>query len=296
MTRRFAIVLALLPACSDAATHGGSVFAGESTTPTSEGDPPPDDVDVDDGAAASDEGSSVGSSGSSESSSDESSSGGGGPALDPPAGGSSGGSGGGPIDAELVSTPSGVMYRLIAPADPGPLPFLLVYSGTEGSQPMSINLLSFRGMTGTEGFVFAVLHGVEYYGDTQAGIDVIEDVRAHYDIDNDRTYLMSESAGTITGLSLGLDLRQSYFAAYWANDVNTAATPTRSADELGFAPWGNAGPGGQYELAGAIVDGMRGAGYRIEDPAPYDGPGAGTHGDLEQLVAAIAWFPGKTRQ
>jgi hypothetical protein len=69
-----------------------------------------------------------------------------------------------------------------------------------------------------------------------------------------------------------------------------------TADELGFAPWGNSGPGGQFELANAIVGGMEAAGYRVDEPAPYDGPGAGTHGDLDQLVAAISWFPGKTRQ
>ena len=216
--------------------------------------------------------------------------------LDPPAGGSSGGSGGGPIDAELLETGSGVFYRMIAPSDPGPLPFLLVYSGTEGSQPMSINLLNFRAATGTEGFAIAVLHGVEYFGDPQAGIDVMDEVRARYDIDNDRMYLLSESAGTLAGLQLGLDLRQSWFAAYWANDVNASATPTRTSEELGFQPWGNSGPGGQFQLADAIVGGMEAAGYRTDGPSPYDGPGAQTHGDLDQLMAAIAWFPGKSRQ
>jgi hypothetical protein len=216
--------------------------------------------------------------------------------LDPPAGQSSKGSGGGPVDAELLTTPSGVYYRLIAPAAPGPLPFLLVYSGTEGSQPMSINLLNFRGPTGTSGFVIAVLHGVEYFADPQAGIDVMDEVRAHYDIDNDRTYLMSESAGTTAGLMLAFEQRPSWFAAYWANDVTTSAEPLVHADELGFSPWGNAGPGGQWAHAQAIVDGMAAAGWRTPEPSPYDGAGSGTHGDLDQLVAAIAWFPGKRRQ
>jgi hypothetical protein len=176
------------------------------------------------------------------------------------------------------------------------LPFLLVYSGTEGSQPMSINLLSFAPATGTSGFAFAVLHGVDYYGDAQAGVDVLDEVRSLYDIDNDRTYLMSESAGTLAGLELGFDVRPSYFAAYWANDVTMSAVPSVTADELGFSPYGNSGPGGQFQLAQQIVDGMEAAGYRTPAPAPYDGQGAGTHGDLDQLMSAIAWFPGKSRQ
>ena len=56
----------------------------------------------------------------------------------------------------------------------------------------------------------------------------------------------------------------------WANDVNARATPTTSTTELGFAPWGNAGPGGNY-------------------------PAAGTHGSPDQFMAAIQWFWGKTR-
>jgi len=41
---------------------------------------------------------------------------------------------------------------------------------------------------------------------------------------------------------------------------------------------------------------MKAAGYRTSDPAPYDGPGAGQHGAIEQLQAAFAWFKGKSRQ
>ena len=100
-------------------------------------------------------------------------------------------------------------------------------------------------------------------------------------MDNDRTFLLSESAGTSAGLQLGFDLRPSYFAAFWANDVNASATPSRSASALGFAPWGNAGPGGDFADANAIVAGMQSAGYRIAEPAPYGGPGAGTHGASE---------------
>jgi hypothetical protein len=149
---------------------------------------------------------------------------------------------------------------------------------------------------GTTDFVFAVLDGVQYNGNGQAGATVLDDVRAKYDVDNDRTYLMSESAGTSAGLQLGLQLRQSYFAAYWANDVNTSGTPSKDAAQLCFAPYGNAGPGGDYADANAIVNGMKGADYRTPPPAPYDGPGSGTHGATEQFLAALEWFPGKTRQ
>ena len=124
----------------------------------------------------------------------------------------------------------------------------------------------------------------------------LDDVRALWDIDNDRTWLLSESAGTSAGLQLGLVLRQSYFAAFWANDVNATAGPAQSATELGFAPWGNAGPGGAYAEANAIVADMRDAGYRIDEPAPYDGPGAGEHGSITQLDAAVGWFSGRSRQ
>ena len=74
------------------------------------------------------------------------------------------------------------------------------------------------------------------------------------------------------------------------------AAPVTTAAELGFAPWGNSGPGGNYSAANYIVDGMRAAGYRLPTPAPYDGPGAGTHGDQNQFIAALQFFPGKSRQ
>jgi len=78
--------------------------------------------------------------------------------------------------------------------------------------------------------------------------------------------------------------------------VNASDAPTQTAAQLGFAPWGQAGPGGDMTDAAAIVAGMQAAGYRLPSPAPYAGPGSGMHGSLEQLVAAIGWFPGKTRR
>ena len=215
----------------------------------------------------------------------------------PPLGGSSGGSGGGATPGETRTTGTGgVTYRIIAPGGAGPHPFMVVYSGTEGGATMMMNLQSLAGMTGTSSFVFAVLDGVTYRGNAEAGAHVIDEVRASYDIDNDRTYLLSESAGTTAGLALGLDLRQSYFAAYWANDVNARASPTLTADELCFRPFGNAGPGGDWPDAEAIVSAMQAAGYQTPPPAPYDGPGSGSHGDPSQFIAALQWFPGKSRR
>ena len=41
---------------------------------------------------------------------------------------------------------------------------------------------------------------------------------------------------------------------------------------------------------------MQAAGYRLPNPAPYNGAGAGTHGDPNQFIAAVSFFPGKTRK
>jgi hypothetical protein len=248
------------------------------------------------GSSSGASGSSSGASGSSSSSSGGIS----GPGV-PPFGGSSKGTGGNsPVNGDLVTTTNGaVQYRLIVPPSyvPGtPTPLLIVYSGTEGSQPMSVNLMSYAQQTGMDGFIRACLHGVVYYGNGQAGATVLDDLRAQYDIDNDRTYLMGESAGTTAAEQLGFYLRESYFAAYWANDVTAPDSPQQTAMQIGFAPWGQSGPGGQVAIATQIVGGMQTAGYRVPNPAPYDGPGYDTHGDLNQLQAAFSFFAGKTRQ
>lgn len=74
-------------------------------------------------------------------------------------------------------------------------------------------------------WIFAVPDGNDYYSDNgNAGTKVLDHVRSQYNIKNDRTYLLGESVGTRAALSLGLDKCQSYFAAYWANDVNASAS------------------------------------------------------------------------
>jgi hypothetical protein len=221
---------------------------------------------------------------------------GGGGAGDPPFGGSSKGTGGASPVNGTTATAAGVTYRLIVPASPGKAPALIVYSGTEGGQTMTNNLVSLGPTTGTDKFIRAVLDGVTYNGDGNAGAKVLDDIRAKYDVDNDRTYLIGESAGTTAALALGFHIRQSYFAAYWANDVNATDTPAKNASALGFAPWGQAGPGGDLPDATAIVNAMKSAGYRVPTPAPYDGAGSTQHGNPQQFIAALSWLPGKTRK
>lgn len=217
--------------------------------------------------------------------------------VNPPLGGSSGGSGGATSVAGSTEQASGITFRLIVPSSPAkPSPFLLVFSGTEGGDAMTQNLMGAGPSTGTDGFIEAVLDGVVYNANGAAGATVLDAVRAKYDIDNDRTYLLGESAGTTSALSLGFHLRQSYFGAYWANDVNYFDSPAQTASQLGFAPWGQVGPGGDFGDAQTIVNGMKSAGYRLPSPAPYAGAGAGSHGDPNQFLAALEFFPGKSRQ
>jgi hypothetical protein len=279
---------------SDPWMTAASAWAGSESDADSGADPQPGDDDD----AATGEATSVGSSedGGSSGPVIESTGGGDPSGLDPPAGESSGGSGGGPGSGDVRSTASGVQYRVVADGDDGVRSLMIVYSGTEGGSQMAANLVNLGPVTGTASFVFAVLDGVDYYGDGSAGADVLDHVRTQYDVDNDRTYLLSESAGTSAGLQLGLQLRQSYFAAFWANDVNASAGPLHDAAALGFAPFGNAGPGGNFAEAEAIVSAMAAAGYRTPEPSPYDGPGASDHGASDQFVAALQWFPGKARQ
>ncbi len=221
----------------------------------------------------------------------------GGPVLDPPAGATSGGSGGGATAGEARSTGDGIDYQIIAPAGcngAGGCPLMIVFSGTEGAVNMMRNLQAMGFLAGDD-VIFAILDGRTYFGDGDPGVSVLDEVRGQYDVDNDRTWLLSESAGTQSGLEIGFHLRPSFFAAFWANDVNASDVPEQTSDDLGFEPWGNAGPGGDWPDANAIVDGMRDAGYRIEEPAPYDGAGSDVHGDPTQFQAAVSWFAGRTR-
>jgi len=215
----------------------------------------------------------------------------------PPFGSSSKGTGGANNVSGATQTAGTITYRLIVPASPSvPSPLLIVFSGTEGGATMTNNLIGVGPSTGTSGFIRAVLDGVVYNGNGAAGATVLDDLRAKYDIDNDRTYLLSESAGTTAGLQLGFHLREPYFAAYWVNDITASDSPAQTASQIGFAPWGQVGPGGDFTDANTVVAAMTSAGYRLPNPAPYAGSGAGTHGDPNQFIAAVSFFSGKTRK
>lgn len=217
--------------------------------------------------------------------------------VDPPLRGTSGGSGGADAATGTTATAGGVTYGLLAPAGSArgsAVPLLLVVSGVEGREAMLSNMSQVAPYYGLDDAIVAVLDGR-----TARAVDgaaVLDAVRAAYDVDNDRTWLLSESAGTAAGLELAFEERPSWFAAYWANDVNDRAVPTRTAAELGFVPWGNAGPGGDLPDAEAIVAGMRDAGWQLPSDAPYSGAGSGSHGSTEQFLAAVDFFADKSRE
>ncbi|MHC4660767.1 MAG: hypothetical protein ACYS8W_03675 [Planctomycetota bacterium] len=218
-----------------------------------------------------------------------------------PFGGSSDGTGGA-TGVSSLTTASGVNYNIIVPSsysESTPNEFMIVYSGTEGISVMTSNLQSIPLRTGTSHFIFAVLDGPTYGDSGQPGSDVLDEVRAAYNVNNDMTYCLGESRGTGGAAQLAFELRQDCFAAYWANDITPAISsyhPAETASALGFEPWGNVGPGGQMSIAEQVVQEMRDAGYRLPDDAPYSGPGSTQHGAIPQMEAALSFFVDKTRQ
>lgn len=217
--------------------------------------------------------------------------------LDPPLNGTSGGSGGVEAPTGTTLSTGGTTYQLLAPRGTSTaraVPLLLVYSGTEGSSVMTSNMRQVQSYAHLSDALIAVLDGQR--DNAADGEAVLDDLRMLYDIDNDRTWLLSESAGTTAGLDLGFHERQSMFAAYWVNDVNARDTPEATAAELGFAPWGNVGPGGDDPDANAIVAAMRSAGYQLPEDAPYSGSGSDTHGSTDQFLAAVSFFSDKSRE
>jgi len=216
--------------------------------------------------------------------------------VEPPLDSSSGGSGGSDHPSSASLEVSGVSVWLLAPSGVSgrsSVPLLMVISGTEGSQTMMSNMVQVAPYFGLGDALVAVLDG--RYASASDGAVVLDGLRESYDVDNDRTWLLSESAGTRVGLQLAFHERPSWFAAYWANDVNASDEPSVHADQLGFAPWGNAGPGGDWPDAQAIVAGMSDAGWQLPADAPYSGAGSDTHGSTDQFLAAVEFFSGKER-
>ena len=275
-------LLVLLVACTDAAD------ADVDTRPPR-----------DDGGAASDGGAADGGAagdGGSDGGAGDGGDGGAVDAVEPPFDDSSGGSGGQDAPSSDPMSAGGTDYLLLAPtgsASGRALCLLVVISGTEGASGMMSNMRQVAPYYGLEDCLIAVLDGTR--SDAADAAVALDDVREQFDVDNDRTWMMSESAGTGAGLELAFELRPTWFAAVWFNDVNDQATASQDAEALGFAPWGNAGPGGDLPDANRIVDGMDAAGYQLPSDAPYSGAGSTTHGSSEQFLAAVDFFADKER-
>jgi hypothetical protein len=239
--------------------------------------------------------------------------------LVPPRGQSSGGTGGpGGLNGTLQRTANGAAeYYLFSPNGykGAPTPFLLVFTGVEGAVRQSAGgitsplpgetdfLRIWIPQVGLSNFVIAILdtpayyqRGIRYEALAQLGEQVMDDVRAKYNIDNDRTCLLGQSMGTHAGEAMGFHMRQSYFAAYYLNDVVRVDAPERNAAQLGFAPSSQVGPGGAFNTANQLVANLRAGGYRLPAVAPYNGPGADQHGSPAQLMEAYRFFAGKVRQ
>jgi len=217
--------------------------------------------------------------------------------ADPPLDQSSEGSGG--ADAALTASlqASGVDYVLLAPTGSAAghrRAFLLVIAGAEGARGMMNNLQQVAEYGGIDNALIAVVAASDGVTASDAAV-VLDAVRATFDVDNDRTWLLSEGSGTAVGLDLGLQRRASYFAAYWANDVDAQAVAVQRARTLGFAPWGNVGPGGNSSDANGIVGAMRGAGWQTPTDAPYAGSGSSSFGSEQQFLAAVGFFYDKAR-
>jgi hypothetical protein len=238
--------------------------------------------------------------------------------LVPPRGQSSNGQGGqAGLDGQLVRTAQ-VEYYLFVPNNyrGAPTPFLLVFTGVEGAVrqsagglvsplPGEVDFLKiWIPQVGLSNFIICIIDTPAYYqkGIKNAalaplGAAAMDDVRAKYNIDNDRMNLLGESMGTHAGEEMGFRLRQSYFASYYLNDVTSPVeAPAQNVAQLGFTPDSQVGPGGAYETANGLVANLRAAGYRLPPVAPYNGPGSNQHGSPVQLMEAYRFFAGKVRR
>ena len=133
------------------------------------------------------------------------------PGVVPPLGGSSKGKGGGPSPSGKNVVHNGVSYILQVPSSyssASPMPLMIVFSGTEGASVMAQNMSSVAPYLGLPPMIVAVLDGKATFGNGQTGAVVLDHVRSLYNVSNDRTYLLSESAGTSAGLQLGFQLRR----------------------------------------------------------------------------------------
>lgn len=222
-------------------------------------------------------------------------------AIQPPRGASSRGSGGGTAPTGSFVTVGAVQYALIVPSAyraNQPAPLVVVVAGAQGAAALANALLLNAASVGPSGAILAVVDAMIYVDAAGAAAQTLDDVRARYNVDNDRTYLLGDAEGVAAAFELGLQRRQSWFAALWGNDLVAVplSRPARSAAEVGVAPWANVSPGGLTVFARQVVAALREGGYRLPQDAPYGGSGATTRGSVAAQQAALRFFADKVRQ
>lgn len=221
-------------------------------------------------------------------------------AIQPPRGASSRGSGGGTAPTGSFVTIGAVQYALIVPnayRANQPAPLVVVVAGAQGAAALANALLLNAASVGPRGAIIAVVDAMIYVDAAGAAAQMLDDVRARYNVDNDRTYLLGDAEGVAAAFELGLQRRQSWFAALWGNDLVAVplSRPARSAAEVGVAPWANVSPGGLAVFARQVVAALRAGGYRLPQDAPYGGSGATTRGSVAAQQAALRFFADKVR-
>lgn len=211
----------------------------------------------------------------------------------PPPQGQSNGSGG-PAASGPQRTSGGTAFELVLPSgfQSGTVyGVLIVFSGVEGAQTMAQNLRQSGGMPG---HICGVLDGRS--ARAADGVEVLNQLRAWYNIDNNAVKCLTESAGTREGLTFALRLAQGEIAAVWANDPVAVVTPAADDRQLGFKPYGSAGAGGRasrdVQNAQAIVDGMSNKGYNTR--APFIDPNSG-HGTVRGFLEGLRYLADKVR-
>lgn len=221
-------------------------------------------------------------------------------AIQPPRSASSRGSGGGTAPTGSFVTVGAVQYALIVPSAyraTQATPLVIVLAGAQGAAALSNALLLNAASVGPSGAIIAVVDALLYVDAAGAAAQMLDDVRARYNVDNDRTYLLGDAEGVAAAFELGLQRRQSWFAALWGNDLVAVplSRPARSAAEVGVAPWANVSPGGLTVFARQVIAALRAGGYRLPDDAPYGGSGAATRGSAAAQQAALRFFANKVR-
>lgn len=222
-------------------------------------------------------------------------------AIQPPRGASSRGSGGDTAPAGSFVTIGAVQYALIVPNTyraNQPAPLIVVVAGAQGAATLANALLLNAASVGPRGAILAVVDAMIYVDAAGAAAQMLDDVRARYNVDNDRSYLLGDAEGVAAAFELGLQRRQSWFAALWGNDLVAVplSRPARGAAEVGVAPWANVSPGGLTAFARQVVAALREGGYRLPQDAPYGGSGATTRGSVATQQAALRFFADKVRQ